>query len=1018
MLNSSPSFHSMLKYVFLSISCLILPKLQAQTAFELAEKAFERKYEFQEYALAAGDYVQAFRAYLAEADSLSAFDCVREASVSFLKSAQEEEEKELMSEFQKLAKEGISSALADLHRYSLLSMQRNRTTYAKEEEEERKGIEASIDSLYLKITDSSIKSHVAFHEVLHHKSYENYAQADSYLQQALLLDKQYGTLSAVERVKLQMNRLHLSSIYSEISQPIAAKDWVYYLQVARKDIDLVASALQRKYLMKEYHRMNLHRAYALKNFQELEKVLEETEQFWKIQTQGLGTLQGLAGFYNTKGAIYKDVFGRQSRQAGEKEKSISYVKEGLSYFQKALAIYEQIAETYAVLDRPNAIRTAHNIAYTLAEPMGASTSSDTLRYYFYQAYKYVLPLSEWKNFRLESLEIDPSILERGDIQTSELKNILAVLRGLSYAYRRYMEVDKVFDTKHLEKIEGLAVLRRKSLDLLARYSQDQRADRDYQIELAIFYSDMQHTYSILYKETAKRAYADSSIRYIERGVAGETRKKLNKEQLLRSAQVPDAEIASYLTLRKELAKLASQKALALQLKKQKKLESLNRAYSQSMQTLEKLDKELFEKYPKYAQYFREEEPPALEALQASLSAKQVLLVSGESGWRYALSRDSIWLVEYLSGSEPPKVNRVFQILSNYQSFDKEDDKSWYLKWANNQFQRFFPEHKTWQTLGIDELIVLNAGRLQGYPFDFLLTDTTSMEQDMRSYPYLLKSYTLQYLPSLGLWLKEKKRKARAQAYGILGFAPIYGVEYDKKEAGAQGLLRKSLSPLAGAKKELQALQMRYGGTYYFDEQAQEKNFSQLVEQKPHTIIHLAMHGLLNEENPNQSALAFSDSPEPGQDGFLYAHELAQLDIQAELLVLSACETGIGENKISEGPMSLARYAFYAGVPSVVATRWQVNDASTAWIMERFYQYLAEGMPINKALQRAQVDFIEEGPPEAMHPFYWGPYMSMGYADRSISPYMPAWYQSPWLYAALLVLLLALLFFVWKKKRSA
>jgi len=145
------------------------------------------------------------------------------------------------------------------------------------------------------------------------------------------------------------------------------------------------------------------------------------------------------------------------------------------------------------------------------------------------------------------------------------------------------------------------------------------------------------------------------------------------------------------------------------------------------------------------------------------------------------------------------------------------------------------------------------------------------------------------------------------------------------------------------------------------------------------VIHLATHGLLNVENPELSGIVFSLINEQGQtqNGFLQLAQIFNLDLPAELIVLSACETGTGENIRGEGMVGLTRGFMYAGSPRVLASLWKVDDQSTATLMTEFYQYyLQEGLTPAQALRQAQLAMWEnkEG---TWQPYYWSAFVLQG-----------------------------------------
>src|SRR5262249_19286302 len=144
------------------------------------------------------------------------------------------------------------------------------------------------------------------------------------------------------------------------------------------------------------------------------------------------------------------------------------------------------------------------------------------------------------------------------------------------------------------------------------------------------------------------------------------------------------------------------------------------------------------------------------------------------------------------------------------------------------------------------------------------------------------------------------------------------------------------------------------------------------------IVHFATHGLLNSEHPELSGVVLSLVDERGrpQDGFLRLHEIFNLRLPAELVVLSACQTGLGKEVKGEGLVGLTRGFMYAGAARVVASLWQVNDAATAELMKLFYRrMLKDGMRPAAALRAAQIEMWKR--PQWQSPFYWGGFALQG-----------------------------------------
>jgi CHAT domain-containing protein/tetratricopeptide (TPR) repeat protein len=276
------------------------------------------------------------------------------------------------------------------------------------------------------------------------------------------------------------------------------------------------------------------------------------------------------------------------------------------------------------------------------------------------------------------------------------------------------------------------------------------------------------------------------------------------------------------------------------------------------------------------------------------------------------------------------------------------------------------------------LIIIPDGPIAHLPFEALLTELPEGNSNFHNLPYLLNKYSVSYHYSLSL-LKENRAQLKKTSNGkIIAFAPDYNKSSKPYELRSpnQLELRKVLSDLPAAKTEVKNLEKAFKGYFCYDLDATEKTFKS--ETKNYSIIHLAMHGLLNEAHPILSSLAFTEDGDSTENNFLQAYEISKLELNADLVVLSACETGYGRFETGNGTASLARAFMYAGVPSLVVSLWQVNDASTAEIMQLFYANLAKGMDKAEALRQAKLKYIAECKnPMMAHPAFWAAFVQIG-----------------------------------------
>jgi CHAT domain-containing protein len=134
--------------------------------------------------------------------------------------------------------------------------------------------------------------------------------------------------------------------------------------------------------------------------------------------------------------------------------------------------------------------------------------------------------------------------------------------------------------------------------------------------------------------------------------------------------------------------------------------------------------------------------------------------------------------------------------------------------------------------------------------------------------------------------------------------------------------------------------------------------------------------VLDAERPELSGLALTRTGHPGDDGFLHVYEIFNLDLSADLVVLSACESGLGKEVAGEGLIGVTRAFLYAGAPSVVVSLWRVADAVAPDLMLQFYENLDGGGGKAESLRQAKLSMIRKGGRYA-RPYYWAPFVLVG-----------------------------------------
>lgn len=262
--------------------------------------------------------------------------------------------------------------------------------------------------------------------------------------------------------------------------------------------------------------------------------------------------------------------------------------------------------------------------------------------------------------------------------------------------------------------------------------------------------------------------------------------------------------------------------------------------------------------------------------------------------------------------------------------------------------------------------------ISGYlPFDALLTDSlTSTLGDYRHYPFLQRTHRLCYSYSLALLAEKQQQQIQTAQKEILGVAPIFKAKHPLR----LGQTNIQLAPLLANMTTTEKLLANYQGTTLLNEAAQKNTFLQAAPN--YAYLHLASHAQMNDENGDYSFISFSQTSDTvQQENLLFVRELYNVPLKAEMVVLSACETALGELQEGEGIISLARAFAYAGANSIITTLWQVSDQRSAELVTAFYGFLAAGSTKDAALWQAKNTLIEQG--FNAHPYNWAGFIPIG-----------------------------------------
>lgn len=306
----------------------------------------------------------------------------------------------------------------------------------------------------------------------------------------------------------------------------------------------------------------------------------------------------------------------------------------------------------------------------------------------------------------------------------------------------------------------------------------------------------------------------------------------------------------------------------------------------------------------------------------------------------------------------------------------------------------------WPRLGNKRLVIVADGGLQYIPFEVLPRSDARAASDL-----LLLTNEVVYQPSASTLaiLRVTRPRGTKKAVAVLA-DPVFN-ETDERLRGividqtvtpnpAKGRLSRSLrdigdtgegdlslTKLIYSRKEADAITAVAPRGAWMKALGFKASRATAMSPtlKEFSSVHFATHGIFNDKHPELSGLVLSMMNERGQpeDGFLTLRDIYRLDLPVDLVVLSACRTGVGTKVRGEGLLGLTRGFMYAGASSVVASLWRVNDGATAELMKRFYKLMLgrEKLPAATALRRAKIGMIQAR--EWSEPYYWAGFVMTG-----------------------------------------
>lgn len=436
-------------------------------------------------------------------------------------------------------------------------------------------------------------------------------------------------------------------------------------------------------------------------------------------------------------------------------------------------------------------------------------------------------------------------------------------------------------------------------------------------------------------------------------------------------------------LHKELQKQVGQDSLKVDNHKRRHF-ALNQAYDKLIARLEK-------DYPKYHELKYQQRTTTVADVQRCLDDETAMI-------EYFISPEKLYI--FLITKQGFEVHTSAMDSTQRQQVDrfrisiKQANRAEFVRTASALYKLLI-EPISESISNKQNLIIIPQGNLYEIPFEALLMEKPANalwglfggEENDSERAYLIKKFNVSYHYSATLFHRRYGNREEPEG-DFLAFAPVFPdvIDLSKDDRLAKSLFRSVeldgtvFGELESSREEVNQIgslfrQRNKSDSVYLYGQATEENLKSKVG--GHRYVHIATHGFINKSNPKMSGLILHQ-PEDStavEDGVLYAAEAYNLDLDADLVVLSSCESGVGKIVRGEGVMAMARGFLYSGALNILYSLWKVDDRLTSQLMVSFYEALLSGKTNTEALRAAKLKLIRD--PETATPLLWSSFVLIG-----------------------------------------
>jgi len=471
----------------------------------------------------------------------------------------------------------------------------------------------------------------------------------------------------------------------------------------------------------------------------------------------------------------------------------------------------------------------------------------------------------------------------------------------------------------------------------------------------------------IYEEALKVAYeigtAEEAFYFMEKSKAAILADALRRAQAMHSVNVPD----SLIRLERDFQFIRYTKTQELFSASTKEKVDIQKELSAHAAKYEKFRDSLKNNYPAYYQYLYKESDKTIKDVQIYLpDAKTVLIeyfVGDETTFMLSVSKNRPPQLKFIPTKElGPLAKETTQLMKNIKPAATK-------KLLENLYQL----HSMIITPLISDiptkLYILPDGFLHFISFGALLTSPLQLASNepkditaaAKNAQYLALETAILYSYSTEILLDTLINFPKRYTSQLGAFAPAF---IDSK---------KSLPAL---KQGLYDATNHLDSEIYMDQDATEEQFCSRAHL--FSILQVVTHSEVDTSDWFSTYIEFTHKSESiTNDGRLYTEDIYELELNARLILLTACTSGSGKLELGEGIMSIARAFRYAGISNALVGLWKINDKATLKIIKSFYQHLGTGCDKSVALQRAIKEYINEGNSQKIHPYYWAAFAMVG-----------------------------------------